>query len=381
MPWKESISMSQRHEFVLLATSPDANFSQLCRRFQISRKTGYKWRRRFLSGGSQALADLSRRPSRSPRRTQACIEEQVIALRSEHPRWGGRKLRARLQALGHGDLPAPSTMTAILHRQQQIRPDESALPHSFRRFEHPHPNDLWQMDFKGDFSTAHGRCYPLTVVDDHSRFSLSLRALASQHGTGVQAELTEVFRRYGLPWRMTMDNGSPWGVFVRGRCCWTQLTVWLLRLGIHVSHSRPHHPQTQGKAERFHRTLKLELLRDYAWRDLSECQHSFDHWHNQYNCERPHEALEMAVPASRYQQSVRPWPEQLPAVEYAADHLVRRVGKSGVISLHQQSYFIGEAFRGLDVGLRPTTRDGQYEVYFCHQQISSLDLREPAEQR
>jgi len=379
MPWKESTYMSQRHEFVLLATAPAANFSQLCRRFQISRKTGYKWRTRFLEAGPQALADLSRRPSHSPRRTPQSIEERVLALRAQHPGWGARKLRARLHALGHLDLPAQSTMTAILHRHQQIRPEESARHHSFRRFEHPHPNDLWQMDFKGDFMTGHGRCYPLTVLDDHSRFSLGLRACPSQHRQGVQDALTSIFRRYGLPWRMTMDNGYPWGVFIRGRCCWTQLTVWLLRLGVRVSHSRPHHPQTQGKAERFHRTLKLELLRNYAWRDLSECQRSFDRWREQYNCERPHEALQMAVPASRYRHSVRPWPEQLPEVEYPADHLVRRVGKSGVISLRQRAYFIGEAFRGLDVGLRATTRDGLFEVYFCHQQISRLDLREPTE--
>src|ERR1041385_4671957 len=166
MPWKESTTMSQRHEFVLLASTPDANFSQLCRRFQISRKTGYKWRRRFLERGPQALADLSRRPSRSPHRTQESIEEQVLALRSQHPRWGGRKLRARLQAPGHDDLPAVSTMTALLHRHQQIRPEESARHHSFHRFEHADPNDLWQMDFKGDFMTARGRCYPLTVLDD-----------------------------------------------------------------------------------------------------------------------------------------------------------------------------------------------------------------------
>jgi transposase InsO family protein len=379
MPWKESTCMSERHEFILLATAPAANFSLLCRRFSISRKTGYKWLRRYLAGGPEALADLSRRPAHSPRRTRKSLEEQVLALRAEHPAWGGRKLRARLSALGHGALPAPSTITAILHRHQQLSPAESARHQPFRRFEHEQPNDLWQMDFKGDFALGAGRCYPLTVLDDHSRFALGLRACPSQHAAGVQEALTSIFRRYGLPWRMTMDNGYPWGVFLRGRCCWTQLTVWLLRLGVRVSHSRPHHPQTQGKDERFHRTLKLEVLRDHAWRDLSECQQSFDRWRETYNCERPHEALQMQVPASRYRESVRPFPEPLPALEYPADHLVRRVQKSGMISLHQRAYFIGEAFRGLDVGLRPTTTDALCEVYFCHQQIMTLDLREPGE--
>lgn len=380
MPWKESTCMSERHEFVHLASAAGANFSLLCRRFGISRKTGYKWLRRYLSDGHQALSELSRRPHHSPHRTQVCIEEQVLALRGEHPSWGGRKLRARLQALGKKYVPASSTITMILRRHDKIAPEESARHHCFRRFEHPCPNDLWQMDFKGDFMTGKGRCYPLTVLDDHSRFALGLRACPSQHGAGVKETLTHIFRRYGLPWRMTMDNGFPWGVYLGGRCRWTQLTIWLTHLGVRVSHSRPFHPQTQGKDERFHRTLKLEVLRDYAWRDLSHCQASFDIWRETYNCERPHEALEMAVPASRYQESVRPFPEQLPVLEYPDDHLVRRVQKSGVITLCQRPYFIGEALRGLDVGLRPTTTDGLFEVYFCHQQITKVDLRRPEEQ-
>jgi transposase InsO family protein len=372
--------MSQRKEFVMLANVSDANLSQLCERFGISRKTGYKWRARFQTSDAQTLADLSRRPHHSPRRTEANIEEQVLALRNEHPAWGGRKLRARLLALGHSSVPAASTITAILHRHQQIAPEESVRHQSFRRFEHPQPNDLWQMDFKGYFATAAGRCHPLTVLDDHSRFALELSACADEGHQTVQNALTTVFRRYGLPWRMTMDNGHPWGVYIEGRCRWTRLTVWLLRLSVRVSHSRPFHPQTQGKDERFHRTLKVELLRDHAWRDLRECQKRFEHWRHQYNCERPHESLQMQVPATRYRISVRPFPEHLPAPEYPADSIVRRVQKNGLIYWHHKGYFVGEAFQGLDVALRPTTTDGFYEVYFCNQQVAKLDLRRPPDQ-
>src|SRR2546421_4112154 len=377
MPWKESTCMTQRREFVLLANVPEVNVSQLCNRFGISRKTGYKWRSRFQTDDAQALADQSRRPHRSPRRTLPSIEEQVLTLRTEHPAWGGRKLRARLLALGHSSVPAASTITAILHRHQQIAPEESAQHQSFRRFEHPAPNDLWQMDFKGYFATGAGRCHPLTVLDDHSRFALALRACADEGHQTVQNALTTVFRRYGLPWRMTMDNGHPWGVYIEGRCRWTRLTVWLLRLGVRVSHSRPFHPQTQGKDERFHRTLKVELLRDHVWRDLHECQARFTDWRDQYNCQRPHEALQMQVPAARYQVSIRPFPERLPIVEYPSDKLVRRVQKNGLIYWHHKGYFVGEAFHGLDVALRPTNSDGSYEVYFCNQQIATLDLKEP----
>jgi transposase InsO family protein len=380
MPWKESTSMSERHEFVLLATSPEANLSLLCRRFSISRKTGYKWLRRYLAGGADALADLSRRPAHSPRRTEVGVEERLLALRRKHPAWGARKLKARLAARGHEQLPSPSTITAILARHHLLDPQAAAKHRRCHRFEHAHPNDLWQMDFKGDFSLGTGRCYPLTVLDDHSRFNLGLRACPSQHREGVQEALTHIFRRYGLPLRMTMDNGYPWGLHVGGRSRWTQLTVWLTRLGVRVSHSRPYHPQTQGKDERFHRTLKLEVLRGHAWRNLEECQASFDRWRTSYNCERPHEALQMAVPASRYRESVRPFPQELPAIEYPDEYLVRRGQKSGMLHLRGREYYIGEAFRGLDVGLRPTTTDGRFEVYFCHQQLMTIDLRRPAEQ-
>jgi len=148
MPWKESSRMSQRQEFVMLASTPDANVSRLCARFGISRKTGYKWRSRFQAGNIPALVDQSRRPHHSPARSLPEIEEQVMALRHKHPAWGGRKLRARLLALGYTNVPAASTITAILHRHQQIAPEESLRHQRYQRFEHPEPNDLWQMDFK-----------------------------------------------------------------------------------------------------------------------------------------------------------------------------------------------------------------------------------------
>ena len=379
MPWKESTPMSQRQEFVLLASNPSINFSELCQRFGISRKTGYKWRGRHQSHGLAGLEDQSRRPLNSPGKTSAQVEQKVVEIRRQNRAWGGRTIRARLEALGEADLPAASTITDILRRHNLISPEDSQSRTPYQRFEHPTPNDLWQMDFKGDFPTTAGRCYPLTILDDHSRFAICLQASANQKTETVKQALTAVFRRYGLPWRMTMDNGAPWGAPGAPRGTWTQLTVWLLRLGIRVSHSRPYHPQTQGKDERFHRTLQTELLRDYAWRDLSECQTRFDTWRDLYNCERPHQALQMAVPASRYEPSKRPFPELLPTPEYPAGDLVRRVQSNGTIYYHQREYFVGEAFRGLDLALRQTTSDGVFEVWFCHQKIKTLDLNVPLE--
>jgi transposase InsO family protein len=378
MPWKESSIMSQRQEFVMLASAENANIRQLCRRFGISPTAGYKWLGRYQSDGLAGLKDQSRRPKNSPRRSSDQVEQAVVKLRQKHPRWGGRKLRARLKALQEPEVPSASTITAILHRHQLITPEASQAHKPWRRFEHPRPNDLWQMDFKGDFALEKGRCYPLTVLDDHSRFSLGLVACGDQKTETVHAALTAIFRRYGLPYRMTMDNGAPWAIYQAKQACYTSLTVWLLRLGIGVSHSRPHHPQTQGKDERFHRTLKLELLRDHAWRTLDECQPPFDQWRDVYNCERPHEGIGLAVPVSRYQASSRPFPEILPPIEYPSTDIVRKVQESGQIKYQNRKIFVGHGFRGLHIALRSTTTDGVFDVYFCHQRIAKLDLKEPS---
>jgi transposase InsO family protein len=375
MPWKVSSQVSERHEFALLATQAAANIRQLCRHFGISPTTAYKWRERFLKDGAQGLQELSRRPHHSPRQSSLALEQAVIEERQLHPAWGGRKLRARLLALDHKSVPSPSTITSILHRHHLIDPREGAHHHAFRRFEHASANDLWQMDFKGDFALGSGRCYPLTVLDDHSRFSLGVVACADQTTETTQLALTSIFRRYGLPWRMTMDNGRPWAVYRGGRSCYTQFSVWLIRLGIRVSHSRPHHPQTQGKDERFHRTLGVELLRDQLWQSYEACQEAFDRWRETYNLIRPHEALKMEVPASRYELSCRLFPESLPEIEYGAGEVVRKVGERGQVRYKQQKYFVGDAFRGLEVALQPTTTDGIWEVYFCHQKVGTIELR------
>lgn len=372
MSWKEVSIMSERREFVTLATASEANIRHLCRSFGISSATAYKWLHRFESEGAQGLVDRSRRPQHSPTRTAVEMEETVTQLRAKHPAWGGRKLEKRLLDLGHAGVPRPSTITAILQRHQLLDPKESTKHQAFRRFERAAPNELWQMDFKGDFKLPQGRCYPLTILDDHSRFAIALQACARNTRNITQAALIQVFRRYGLPDRITCDNGSPWGS--RGRYYYTGLGVWLLRLGIGLSHSRPHHPQTQGKDERFHRTLEVEVLRYQLGTTLRQWQQHFDHWRVVYNTERPHEALSLAVPASRYQPSHRRYPEQLPAIEYGPADMVRKVRRFGHIKYEGREYHVGSAFYGLHVALRPTIMDGLFDVYFCNHKIGKLDL-------
>jgi transposase InsO family protein len=371
MPWHIHTPMSQRLEFVVLATGSGLAFSELCRRFGVSRKTGYKWLKRFKAGGEEALADRSRRPRRSPRLVPRAVAEAVIALRVETT-WCGRKLRRRLQMKGFTPLPAASTCTEILRRADLLNKDAPRGP--VQRFERPLPNDLWQMDHKGDFPLQSGqRCHALTVLDDHSRFNLVLDAADNERTATVQAALTTAFARYGLPEAILCDNGATWRSLGDGSGH-TPLTVWLLRLGIRVLHGRPYHPQTQGKEERFHQTLKKELLVRHTWRDLPHCAQEFARFRQRYNHERPHDSLDENPPASRYRPSVRPLPVHLPPLEY--DHMeVRVVRAKGVITFRNQTWAIGKAFASLPIGLRPSPQaDGQWEAFFSFFPLGILDF-------
>src|SRR5947208_9124972 len=248
MPWQEVSIMDQRVEFVALMRAAGGNRSDLCRRFGVSSQTGDKWLGRAAQGSEDWSAVRSRRPHESPRRSEAA----VLRMLDRHPFWGARKIRRRLEDEGLM-MPAASTVHAILVRHGRIIPPVRAAAHC--RFEHPAPNLLWQMDFKGRFALPDRRwCHPLTIVDDHSRYALCLQACSNEQGTTVRDHLEQTFRRYGLPDAILVDNGSPWGDGpAQG---WTKLGVWLLKLGVEILHSRPYHPQTRGKNERFHRTLK-----------------------------------------------------------------------------------------------------------------------------
>lgn len=375
MPWKEVTTMSLRLEFVRFALHEDANMSDLCKRFGISRKTGYKWLDRYQQHGKEALMDKSRRPQISPNRTPAEIEELVLQVRDKHPVWGGRKINSLLLRRGHTDIPHPSTITGILYRNGRMDTAESVKHKAFKRFEKKHPNQLWQMDFKGHFAmTQGGRCHPLTVLDDCSRFLLGLRACANETHETVVEQLTSIFRLYGMPDRMLMDNGAPWGS--DGNNPYTRLTVWLIRLGINISHGRPYHPQTQGKDERLHRTLNAELISRRRFPDLCHWQSEFDDWRDTYNHVRPHQALDMCVPGERYKPSSRPFPETLPTILYDTGDIVRKVDVCGRISFRSRKFRVGKAFHQQPVALRPTDKDGVFQVFFCHKPVAQISFHD-----
>lgn len=373
MPWRESSVVDQRLEFVRLANQNSVSHAELCRRFGVKRDTGYKWLARFQQDGVDGLTDRSRKPQRSPNRTTPETEELVCGVRRAHPAWGGRKIRGFLLRQGH-EVPAASTITQIL-RRNDLMADADPQPRAYRRFEAPAPNRLWQMDFKGWVTMAKGgRLHPFGLLDDHSRYNLSLRASGNQRTPTVKGYLTEAFSHYGLPDRILMDNGSPWGHTVGYP--WTPLTVWLADLGIANSHIRPFHPQTQGKEERFHRTLDLEVICTRArWDTAAQLQAAFDDFRTLYNHHRPHEALgETVVPADRYQASPRAFPDRLPELDYPPGTVVRKVSNKASISFKNRRYRVGKAFRGLFVGVCPTTTDGVYEVYYRHHQVKTIDL-------
>jgi transposase InsO family protein len=359
--------MEQRKEFVRLAGIEGTNRRELCRRFGIHPSTGYKW-----LGRDGDLNDRSRRPHSSPSRTEAATEARILRLRDAHPAWGARKI---VRCLEREEIatPAVSVVHEILKRNSRIGSPPGG-PRAHLRFEMAAPNRLWQMDFKGWVKLANGeRCHPLTVIDDHSRYAICLQACGDEQAKTVQNRLERIFQRYGLPDAFFVDNGSPWGD--AGGARWTRFGVWLLKLGVELIHSRPYHPQSRGKNERFHRTLVAEVLALRRFEGFAEMQRAFDAWRSIYNLERPHEALGQETPATRYRPSTRTWPTRLPAIDYDANELVRIVPSSkDYISFKGRHFKVPQAFRGERVAIRPLERDGQYGVFFASHRIASIDL-------
>ena len=371
MTWNTRDAMSLKKEFIALALQPGSNKRELCRRFGISAPTAYKWLKRYENEGLEGLQTRSRRPVSSPKLTEPSLESEVIKLRQDQPAWGGRKISRMLN-----QRIAPSTVTDILHRNGLILSPESERRSAYRRFEHEAPNDLWQMDFKGHFATQQGRCHPLTLLDDHSRFNLAIDACANEQKSTVQQRLIEVFRHFGLPARFNLDNGAPWGS-PRNPGELSELSIWLVRLGIRVSFSRPRHPQTNGKLERFHRSLKAEVLSGTHFRTLAEAQTAFDRWREIYNHQRPHEALGYQVPMSRYRASPWVFPEKLTEFEYGPDDVLAKVYDSR-FRFRKHYFSIAKGLLGQLIAIRPHPDcEELFQVYFCHHLLRTIDINQP----
>jgi putative transposase len=330
------------------------------------------WRGGRLGTGSLPID----RPGQRAARGAARRKSRRRCWRFEaHPAWGARKIARVLQREGV-ELPALSTIHAILQRHDRIvAPIGGAR--ATTRFEKPAPNQLWQMDFKGWVRLVDSSiCHPLTIVDDHSRFALCLRACANQQGETVKVLIENAFRRYGLPDAIYVDNGSPWGDASGQK--WTRFGVWLLKLGVDVIHSRPYHPQGRGKNERFHRTLNQEVFAFERFADQAAVQRAFDRWRDVYNFERPHEGIAYQVPADRYRPSARSMPEKTPQTDYDQGEIVRTVlATKDYVSFKGRLWKVPMAFRGERVAIRPKNNDGEFAVFFGSHHIADIDLTSP----
>jgi transposase InsO family protein len=370
MAWQEQSVMSLRQEFVELAGREDANVREVCRRAGISAKTGDTWLGRAAAGAA-GLADRSRRPRAAPAKTAEATEARVLAVRAEHPPWGGRKIHWWPRQHGVADAPAPSTITDILRRHGLLALNPDA-PRRWVRFAHAAPNDLWPLDFMGHRPVAEGRrVRPPTLRDDHSRFALLLAACACEQQAVVQGHLAGCFRRYGLPRAILTDTGPPWGTSGAGGL--TAPEAWLLRLGVELWHGRAGHPQTQGEGERFHAPIAADVFARRTFADVPACQPAFAAFRATSNLERPHAALpDHATPASRDAASPRPSPAALPPVAYGPADRVRVVRGQGAISFGNRSWFVSRGLGGQPVAVRPTT-DGHFRVYDGPRHVATID--------
>ena len=381
MPWKTVSAVDHREQFVRDCLASRFTVSEACRRYGISRKTGYKWLGRFVANGRQGLGDRSRRPTESPTQTAPELVEPIVAMRKKHPTWGAKKLLVRLKKKDRkAAWPAASTIALILRRNGLVTEGarrRRQLPTGPRRelIVPTRPNMVWTADFKGQFRTQdHRYCYPLTVMDRYSRYLLECHGMLHPTHEETARCFQELFIRYGLPDVMRTDNGTPFcGVGLAGL---SRLAVWWIRLGIRLDRIRPAHPDENGSHERFHRTLKRETARPPA----STCrtqQQRFDAFGYQYNYERPHEALGQIVPGDIYEASPRPSPARLPEVVYPGHFEVRHVGSNGTISFAAGVYFLSETLDGEDVGLEEID-DGLWTVYLVDVPIARLNERTKA---
>ncbi len=367
MPWKRVDVSEQRMQFVIRAASGQERFSALCQEFGISRPTGYLWRRRYVQTRSlTTLAERSRRPHRSPLRTAEWKEERVVALRQQTG-WGAKKLRVILQNEEGVTLPV-RTIHRILERRGLI-PDEVHGP-AAARFERSVPNELWQMDSKGKYPLRTGECHPLSILDDHSRFAVGLYALSALRTEQAYPCLVETFQRYGLPEAMLMDRGSLWWSASNG---WglTWLSVRLIEQGIGLVYGRVCHPQTQGKVERFHRTLGGALRHRGVPERIEQWKPALDEFRQSYNERRPHEALGMQRPADRYRPSPRAYQERPSEWEYPQGSEVVRLNTQGSLVEGRQRWFVCKALA--EQRVRVECFDGKLLVSYRHMYIREID--------
>jgi transposase InsO family protein len=377
MPWLETEPMSERLKFIEESLSGLYTTLELCERFGVSRKTGYKWRARYRELGTSGLHDRSHAPKSCPHKIRARVAAAIVAAREKHPHWGPRKLldwlRPRRPEL---ELPAASTAGVLLRREGLIHSKRRR-----RRWRHPGPpsharfapNDLWTADFKGQFRTRDGEyCYPLTIADQASRYLLRCQALTSVRTEETRPVMERLFRELGLPRAIRTDNGVPFAsTGIHGLCA---LNVWWIRLGIAHQRIQPSHPEQNGVHERMHRTLKAQTTRPPAANRRAQ-QRSFDRFRAEFNDERPHEALGGRAPGSVWSSPTRQYPRRIPEPEYPGHFQLRFVSNAGTFRFQCKQLFISAALKQDWIGLEEVD-DGIWAIYFYDVLLARFDERD-----
>jgi putative transposase len=377
MPWTETHVVDQRTEFVLRALRNAEVFGDLCREFGISRKTGYKWKERFLQDGLGGLGDQSRRPDSSPSEVSEAMVCRIVKLKVAHPSWGARKLRAVLErTTPPSALPSESSFKRILDKAGLVQHRRRVRSEQAGRLQTPiraeHPNHVWTIDFKGWWYTRNRlRFEPLTIRDDFSRYVLCAQALDSARTETVREQLIRVFDRHGLPEVIRSDNGAPFAA-CNSPLGLSRLSAWWLSLGINLDRIAPGRPDQNGGHERMHRDLAREV-ESKAEQDPATQQAALDVWRRTFNEERPHEALGMRVPRDLYQTSARKFDPTPVELTYPVECMVRKVNHVGSVKIHNHPVSVSVALRGYDVGLQPSDTN-RLAVWFCRLRLGEIDL-------
>lgn len=370
MPWESRTVEDQRKEFAQAAMNC-SNFSALCREFGITRRTGQKWVERYAA--KEPLTDRSRRPHTSPSRTPEEVEQLILRMRADNPGWGARTIRDVLIKKGYTGIPCDKTVNNILNRYGCISPEESQKRQPFIRFEKEMCNQMWQADFKGEFRMEDGKyCYPLDIIDDHSRYAIRIAPHLSTANVVIPV-FRDAFREFGMPNSILSDNGSQFAGFKKG---YTQFERWLMDLDILPIHGRIRHPQTQGKIERFHRSMKQELLKHTSIVNIDDAQLKLSVWRDKYNNIRPHEALGMKRPAEVYEPSQRAYKEKIDKYEYSGKYRVIKVNSWGYVRFAHHQIYLSETMIDQYLEFRPNPDGDTFVACYRNFKIAEFDAED-----
>ena len=376
MPWKETGPMNERMQFIGQWLSEDYTISELARGYGVSRKTAYKWIERYRSEGPEGLREKSRAAKYHPNQTPSELVADIVKEKKAHRRWGPKKIAARLRKnYPEKEWPAVSTVGNWLKKNGLVEPRKrrrQVPPYQEALISCDAANQLWSADYKGEFRMGDSKyCYPLTISDNYSRYLLACEGLYGPRYQESQEVFEKVFREYGLPEAIRTDNGTPFAG--NGKTGLSRLSVWWIKLGIHPERIRKGCPQENGRHERMHQTLKAATTKPPGG-DMEQQQEFFDEFCLEYNEERPHEGLDMNVPTSKYSNSNRPYPKQIPPVDYDLEYTVRSVRSNGEIKYGGEMYYLSDVLAGEKVGLKEK-EDGQQVIFFSYLPVAILDLR------